>query len=441
MNIWEIVWKCELTFELLLFSFLMCRNFARKPLFWIRAAAGSGICLFGTLLFVILLQFLPIKDVSNTKTMWESIPGIIIMFLLSMLTMVFCYENSVREIFFVSVAAYSTQIILYSVFILLQTFLNINDGIAFILLYVVLLAVAVYMVLHFMEKRIDETEHVTVHPGFLLLLLVTAGLIDTVFKFYMVDHMLGVETKEIFAAWKIFSMVACLLLLMVQFGTLKRNSISAQKQQLEDLLYQKQQQYELSRKNMELINIKCHDLKHWFKRLQSLSGSAYEKEAKEIQKALAIYDSMFQTGNKILDTILTEKKLYCEYNKINMTCIAEGEKLDFLSESELCSLFGNIVDNAVTAVSHLEEEEKRTINILVRTRGNFLSIHEENYYEGELKKSGDGFETTKKDKEHHGFGLKSIKMITENHHGNMSVTAEDGVFNINILIPLPSMEK
>ena len=31
MNIWEIVWKCELTFELLLFSFLMCRNFARKP--------------------------------------------------------------------------------------------------------------------------------------------------------------------------------------------------------------------------------------------------------------------------------------------------------------------------------------------------------------------------------------------------------------------------
>ena len=159
------------------------------------------------------------------------------------------------------------------------------------------------------------------------------------------------------------------------------------------------------------------------------------------KKALAIYDSMFQTGNKILDTILTEKKLYCEYNKINMTCIAEGEKLDFLSESELCSLFGNIVDNAVTAVSHLEEEEKRTINILVRTRGNFLSIHEENYYEGELKKSGDGFETTKKDKEHHGFGLKSIKMITENHHGNMSVTAEDGVFNINILIPLPSMEK
>ena len=252
----------------------------------------------------------------------------------------------------------------------------------------------------------------------------------------MVDNMLGIESKEIFLAWKSFSMVACLLLLAVQFGTLKRNSISAQKQQLENLLYQKQQQYELSRKNMELINIKCHDLKHWFKRIQGLSGSAYEKEAQEMQEALTIYDSMFQTGNQVLDTILTEKKLYCEYNKINMTCIAEGEKLDFLSESEICSLFGNIVDNAVTAVSHLKDEEKRTINILVRMRGNFLSIHEENYFEGELRASADGFETTKKDKEHHGFGLKSIRMITENHHGDMSVTAENGVFNINILIPL-----
>ena len=124
-----------------------------------------------------------------------------------------------------------------------------------------------------------------------------------------------------------------------------------------------------------------------------------------------------------------------------MTCIAEGEKLDFLSESELCSLFGNIVDNAVTAVSHLEEEEKRTINILVRTGEISCPFMRKIIMRENEKKSGDGFETTKKDKEHHGFGLKSIKMITENHHGNMSVTAEDGVFNINILIPLPSMEK
>lgn len=425
MTVWDTIWKCELALEMLLFSFIMCRHFVKKSFFWLRVITGSGICLFGSVLIV-----------SSTRTMWESIPGVIIIFLLSMLTMVFCYENPVREIFFTSVAAYITQIILYSVFILLQTFLNISGGIAFIGLYVVLLLVAVCLVLHFMERKLEEMEHITVQPGFLLLLLFTAGMLDTVFKFYMVDNMLGIESKEIFLAWKSFSMVACLLLLAVQFGTLKRNSISAQKQQLENLLYQKQQQYELSRKNMELINIKCHDLKHWFKRIQGLSGSAYEKEAQEMQKALTIYDSMFQTGNQVLDTILTEKKLYCEYNKINMTCIAEGEKLDFLSESEICSLFGNIVDNAVTAVSHLKDEEKRTINILVRTRGNFLSIHEENYFKGELRASADGFETTKKDKEHHGFGLKSIRMITENHHGNMSVTAENGVFNINILIPL-----
>ena len=113
MNIWDVMWKCELTFELLVFSFLMCRHFGKKSFFWLRAAAGSGICLFGSVLLV-----------SNTTTMWESIPGIIMIFLLSMLTMVFCYENPVREILFVSIAAYILVIVLYIIFILLQTFLK-----------------------------------------------------------------------------------------------------------------------------------------------------------------------------------------------------------------------------------------------------------------------------------------------------------------------------
>ena len=89
--------------------------------------------------------------------MWESIPGIIMIFLLSMLTMVFCYENPVREILFVSIAAYITQIVLYSVFILLQTFLEISSGISFIVLYALLLVIAIAIVLHLKFHFCPET--------------------------------------------------------------------------------------------------------------------------------------------------------------------------------------------------------------------------------------------------------------------------------------------
>lgn len=423
MNLWETVQKCEFTFEMLLLSFLLCRNFVKRRYFWLWAAAGSAVCFAGTVLMM-----------RAAKTMWQSIPCILLVFLLSMLTLLLCYESPVRKILFVSVTAYIAQSILYSVFIIFQTLFSIDGGPGFICLYAALLCMALVLLEKLLGKRLEKADRATVHPGFLSFLFLTAALIDIVFKFYMVDHQLGKEAGGVFVAWKGFSMVSCLLLLVVQFGALYRNSILAEKEKLSELLYQKQQQYEISRENMELINMKCHDLKHWF---QGLSGSAFEKEAGEIQKALAIYDSLFQTGNEILDTILTEKKLYCEYNKIHMTCIAEGQKLDFLSQGEICSLFGNLVDNAVTAVSKITDEEKRTIHLSVRSRGRLLSIHEENYFEGELIQKEDGFETTKTDKVHHGFGLKSIRMITENHYGSMTVTAENGIFNINLLIPLP----
>lgn len=199
---------------------------------------------------------------------------------------------------------------------------------------------------------------------------------------------------------------------------------------MEDLLYQKQQQYEIFKENIELLNIKCHDLKHW---LQNMDGSIHKEEALEIQKALSVYDAMMDTGNKTLDVILTEKKLYCEYNNIHLTCIAQGEPLHFLTEAEIYSLFGNILDNAIEAVSGLQDEDKRAIHLLVKYMGRFLSVHEENYYAGELRKD---FKTTKTDKRHHGFGLKSIRMIAERYQGSVSVHAEDGVFNINILLPI-----
>ena len=73
-----------------------------------------------------------------------------------------------------------------------------------------------------------------------------------------------------------------------------------------------------------------------------------------------------EDGNSVLDIILTEKKLRCEYNHINMTCIADGICLDTLSTGEICSLFGNIIDNAIEAVSQNQDETKRTISLTVR---------------------------------------------------------------------------
>ena len=42
--------------------------------------------------------------------------------------------------------------------------------------------------------------------------------------------------------------------------------------------------------------------------------------------------------------------------------------------------------------------------------------------------------TTKKDTVHHGYGLKSIKQITEKYDGALSVSFEDGWFKLKALL-------
>lgn len=64
-------------------------------------------------------------------------------------------------------------------------------------------------------------------------------------------------------------------------------------------------------------------------------------------------------------------------------------------------------------------------------------IHLENYYQGELNFTDGLPRTTKGDENYHGFGVKSIQMVVEKYKGNVSLLASDGIFNLNITIPLP----
>ena len=55
-----------------------------------------------------------------------------------------------------------------------------------------------------------------------------------------------------------------------------------------------------------------------------------EKYIEEIQDSIQIYEAMVKTGNDVLDTILTEKSLACKANNIVVSCVADGEGLEFL---------------------------------------------------------------------------------------------------------------
>ena len=225
----------------------------------------------------------------------------------------------------------------------------------------------------------------------------------------------------------------CALILFISYELIFSRHLLVEQKATEQMMLERERQYRATRENIDAINVKCHDIRHQIRRL---GGSAAVDPAalEDIAREVNVYDSTFDTGNDALDTILTEKALVCDKAGIRMTCIAEGSALSFLTPAELYALFGNMLDNAIEAVSPLPEED-RAISLRVQEKFGMAGIHMENRFAGERSFSDGLPVTTKEDTENHGFGMRSMQGIVARHGGTMTVHADDGVFSLNMMIP------
>ena len=154
-----------------------------------------------------------------------------------------------------------------------------------------------------------------------------------------------------------------------------------------------------------------------------------------LEQELESYSPELQTGNSVLDTLIAGKMMNCRANNIKVTCVADGNILDFMHVADICTIFGNALDNAIESVSLIEDPEKRLIHLSVSPRKNFVIIQINNYCENQIKIKNGYPVTTKADKASHGFGLKSIRYTVEKYHGNVTFDVSKNWFELKILIP------
>ncbi len=227
-----------------------------------------------------------------------------------------------------------------------------------------------------------------------------------------------------------FSAVCCVIVFLLAAKTVVARELGREVEQLKYAILQSERQYRISKETIDLINIKCHDIRY---RLGMLAeqGSGLE----ELKRSIAIYDSRISTGSPLLDVLLTEKSLFCEQNRINMSCMIDGGKLSFIEEGDLYCLFANLVDNALEAVKGAAPE-RRVIDLVVKSKDGLLLIQEENYFDGALDFE-DGLPLTTKEGAGHGFGMRSIRLIARKYGGELSVFAHGDVFSLNIIFGRP----
>lgn len=231
----------------------------------------------------------------------------------------------------------------------------------------------------------------------------------------------------------------CLSMLYVQTELFKKSVLEKELLTMNLLWQQQKDQYRLTRENIDLINRKCHDLKHQVKALRHMGDDDNkERYLRELEQSVQIYDAIVKTGNEVLDTILTEKSLYCEEQGIKISCVVDGNSLNFMDPVDLYAILGNALDNAIEEVGKIKDRKKRLIDVAVFTREKFLVIHISNPVEGDVQFKGGLPVTTKSDKGYHGFGLRSIRHNVQQYGGYMNVSVKNQSFILKMIIPLPN---
>lgn len=343
----------------------------------------------------------------------------------------FCYRCSFLDAVYCTASAYSAQNIVYNLYWIAKLNLGFEEGsLQAVPVSLTFMAVAYALTYFCFARRMQNwDEH-----KFMRTKLVGNATIVMLFVTFLNQRVPGAQME-----WMVYIsyIIGDVLALIMQLGLFTESGLERRNAIMEQLLYAEQRKQRMTAENVELINRKCHDLKHQIEGLRRM-GSGTERDAYigKIEQAVMIYESAVKTGNETLDLILMDKQLYCEQHHIKLTCVADGSNLDHIDTMDIYALFGNALDNAIESVRREPEEANRIISFRIGSKGSLLGIHFENYVSEPVQLSDGLPVTTKKDKQYHGFGMLSIRHIAEKYHGSMSIRTEPHLFCLDIMIPL-----
>lgn len=351
----------------------------------------------------------------------------IMIFSLSIGLQQLCFSQSLSRSLFNSSAAYILQ----------NLALNLKEAITLKIsvmgwrvLTEIVVTAAVYVIYYFLFARRSKNKAVNLKTLYAVIIALVSVLVGNIL--FTLSSFSGFSQDQIIMVRCVLAL-CCNLALFSQFMVIHSTRLNKEKDIVEQLLVTEQKQHKMSQENIDLINIKSHDLKKQIGMLRrSVNNGELNELFNEVENAVSVYDESVKTGNANLDLVLTEKQLYCKKHSIRIDIMADGKQLDFMSPTDIYSLFGNALDNAIESVLELEEE-KRIITMEVRRKGDLVSVTISNACKNYVVFSNGIPLTSKLDKKYHGFGTRSMKYVVEKYGGNIVFEEKDENFSVHML--------
>ena len=228
------------------------------------------------------------------------------------------------------------------------------------------------------------------------------------------------------------------LILGIQYANFKSTLANREQAIILRMLQDSARHYTFSKELIDLVNRNAHDLKHKLRLLKNAPQELRDDFIEEQMSHIEEYQNLVFCDNEVLNTILAEKSLYCNSMDIVFSCSVKKANLEFIDVIDLYALLGNAIDNAIECVSKFQEKDKRVISLNVASKEAFTIIQVENY-SNDITDIEHELPATSKLSTGHGFGLKSIKYISNKYGGNMYWANKDGIFSLQVMFPVPVM--
>lgn len=201
-----------------------------------------------------------------------------------------------------------------------------------------------------------------------------------------------------------------------------------------------------AQKEMDALNrmqvqtaIYQHDMRHHLNMMDGFLAAGKPEQAlayiRKTQNDITSISVKRFCGNDTVNLICSSFMEKAECKGIRLAIHAQLPEVLSVSDTELCAILSNALENALNAVAELDNSEK-WIELYCRTKRNKLLIEVKNPYAGSIAME-DGLPVASDTG--HGFGCRSIRTIVLRHHGLYTFVPDNGIFTLQIVLPmLPS---
>jgi hypothetical protein len=303
--------------------------------------------------------------------------------------------------------------------------------------YIAAVLVAYYLLRRYVAESIKQFMERSVKSCLLL------GAVP--FFYYIFDYITTIYTDMLYSGAKwavqfmpsITSIFYFVFIILYYSETQKQVRAQRERDILASQLHMAKAEFETLRQMHNYTAVYRHDMRHHISFLKALAAENNIDKIKDYLKTaeqdMAAITPVRFCENETLNLILSSFSTKAKQAAVAVKADIRLPSSISISDTELCSLLSNGLENAITASSACANSNNKIVSVVAAVHKAKLLISIENPYEGQIVFK-DGLPQASLDG--HGYGARSIAAIAESHNGQAIFDAEGGIFKLKLMLPL-----